>query len=174
MGGLCSKKTRSSSVESAGWDVNRQFDQNQNQNSRLKTNHVSVTMPPPMDIHLQKKHKEEEEPPPPPPPQQEEEEEQFSEKNDNQNPLFYESDDEFYDGIPRYPTSFSHKSGSVRSKQAAVAKVVSFSISDSLTTHSLLYYSLNMCCCYINKLIGCCTFLAYRGSNGNLIPLFLS
>ncbi|KAI5336015.1 hypothetical protein L3X38_026149 [Prunus dulcis] len=123
MGGLCSKKTRSSSVESAGWDVNRQFDQNQNLNSRLKTNHVSVTLPPPMDIHLQKKHKEEEEPPPPPPPQQEEKEQQFSEKNDNQNPLFYESDDDFYDGIPRYPTSFSHKSGSVRSKQAAVAKV---------------------------------------------------
>ncbi|CAB4278595.1 unnamed protein product [Prunus armeniaca] len=123
MGGLCSKKTRSSSVESAGWDVNRQFDQNQNLNSRLKTNHVSVTLPPPMDIHLQKKHKEEEEPPPPPPPQQQEEEQQFSEKNDNQNPLFYESDDDFYDGIPRYPTSFSHKSGSVRSKQAAVAKV---------------------------------------------------
>lgn len=31
--------------------------------------------------------------------------------------------DEFYDGIPRYADSFSHKSRSVRSRQAAVAKV---------------------------------------------------
>lgn len=172
MGGLCSKKTRSSSVESAGWDVNRQFDQNQNLNSPLMTNHVSVTPPPPVNIHLQKKQKVEKEPPPSSPPEQQEEQQQFAE-NDNQNPLFYESDDDFYDGIPRYPTSFSHKSGSVRSKQAAVAKVVSSSISDSLTTRSLRYYSVNMCC-YINKLIGCCTLLAYRGSNGNLLISIVS
>lgn len=31
--------------------------------------------------------------------------------------------DDFYDGIPRYADSFSHKSRSVRSRQAAVAKV---------------------------------------------------
>lgn len=35
--------------------------------------------------------------------------------------------DDFYDGIPRYADSFSHKSRSVRSRQAAVAKVCSVS-----------------------------------------------
>jgi hypothetical protein len=33
------------------------------------------------------------------------------------------SAEDFYDGIPRYADSFSHKSRSVRSRQAAVAKV---------------------------------------------------
>ncbi|KAJ1405010.1 hypothetical protein SESBI_26151 [Sesbania bispinosa] len=32
--------------------------------------------------------------------------------------------DDFYDGIPRYTDSFPHKSRSVRSRQAAVAKSV--------------------------------------------------
>lgn len=33
------------------------------------------------------------------------------------------SPDDYYDGIPRYADSFSHESRSVRSRQAAVAKV---------------------------------------------------
>ncbi|KAK7318389.1 hypothetical protein RJT34_03088 [Clitoria ternatea] len=37
-------------------------------------------------------------------------------------------DDDFYDGIPRYPDPFPHKSRSVRSRQAAVAKVSEVSL----------------------------------------------
>lgn len=36
-------------------------------------------------------------------------------------------DEELYDGIPRYSDSFPHKSRSVKSRQAAVAKVVVYS-----------------------------------------------
>jgi len=46
--------------------------------------------------------------------------------------------DDFYDGIPRYADSFSHKSRSVRSRQAAVAKVCSLSPFSCLF-HSILF-----------------------------------
>ncbi|KAM2665932.1 hypothetical protein EV2_017833 [Malus domestica] len=109
MGAVCSKKSRSTSVKSAGWDINRQQVQVEQPKSSLKTGGGFT-------------------PSSPQPPRRDDNEEQFSDKEDNQiqidriNPFAYESDDEFYDGIPRYPTSLSQKSSSFRSKQAA-AKV---------------------------------------------------
>ncbi|KAB2618935.1 hypothetical protein D8674_014804 [Pyrus ussuriensis x Pyrus communis] len=111
MGAVCSKKSKSTSVKSAGWDINRQQVQVDQPKSSLKTSGgVTPSSPqtPRTDVHLQK-----------------DKEEQLSDKEDNQiqidriNPLAYESDDEFYDGIPRYPASLSQKSSSFRSKQAA-------------------------------------------------------
>lgn len=123
MGAVCSKKSRSTTVKSAGWDINRKQVQVDQPKSSLKTGGgvaPSSPQPPRTDVHLQK-----------------DKEEQFSDKEDNQNqidkinPFAYESDDEFYDGIPRYPPSLSQKSSSFRSKQAA-AKVTCSSISHTL------------------------------------------
>lgn len=110
-------------MKSAGWDINRQQVQVDQPKSSLKTGGgftPSSPQTPRTDLHLQK-----------------DKEEQFSDKEDNQiqidkiNPFAYESDDEFYDGIPRYSASLSHKSSSFRSKQAA-AKVTCSSIPHSL------------------------------------------
>lgn len=110
-------------MKSAGWDINRQQVQVDQPKSSLKTSGgVTPSSPqtPRTDVHLQK-----------------DKEEQLSDKEDNEiqidriNPLAYESDDEFYDGIPRYPASLSQKSSSFRSKQAAT-KVTCSSISHTL------------------------------------------
>jgi hypothetical protein len=54
------------------------------------------------------------------------------------------SAEDFYDGIPRYADSFSHKSRSVRSRQAAVAKV-GWLIYD-YTPFFCLFYSILIIC----------------------------
>ncbi|MED6161899.1 hypothetical protein PIB30_065131 [Stylosanthes scabra] len=50
------------------------------------------------------------------------------EENNKQQHAADNAPDEFYDGIPRYNDSFPHKSRSVRSRQAAVAKVSEVSL----------------------------------------------
>lgn len=106
MGGLCSKSSKSGNVlAEKNWDSDRlKYAATATTASYQKTAKAVVTPPVPADVRTEKKLPEEREPVAVP----------FDAAA---------ADDEFYDGIPRYPRALSQKSRSVRSTQAAVAKV---------------------------------------------------
>lgn len=110
MGGICSKS--SSKVDNPFREGSGHFDRNKSDrggyHSSVKT---TVTPPPVLGIKEEKL---------------QEQEKQLQEsvglqKIDAASPYAAVPDDDFYDGIPRYPRA--QKSRSVRSTQAAVAKV---------------------------------------------------
>ncbi|XP_048335286.2 protein PSK SIMULATOR 1 isoform X1 [Ziziphus jujuba] len=109
MGGLCSKSSNSGNVSAEkNWDSDRhKYAAAATTSSYQKTAKAVVTPPMPADVQrgmTDKKLPDEREPVAVP----------FD---------AVAVDDEFYDGIPRYPKALTQKSRSVRSTQAAVAKV---------------------------------------------------
>lgn len=104
MGGICSRS--SSKVDNPFRERNGQFDRNKSDRGGYQASgKTTVTPPPVLGIKEDKL--------------QEQKQEQLQEpKVDAFDPA---DDDDFYDGIPRYPRA--QKSRSVRSTQAAVAKV---------------------------------------------------
>lgn len=109
MGGLCTKSSNSGNVSAEkNWDSDRhKYAAAATTSSYQKTAKAVVTPPMPADVQrgmTDKKLPDEREPVAVP----------FD---------AVAVDDEFYDGIPRYPKALTQKSRSVRSTQAAVAKV---------------------------------------------------